>query len=198
MAVETDGVPSVRWATRVRWIVQSYNTPAGRQALHNLIGLGGCTGVSQLCGFGVLLVLANCLPPEEFGTYVFATNLLAYLVAVGGVGLVNVVVRDLNLLPEHSDQTTTSFLFITATGAAIAGAVTAVAAEVAPASTIERHMLLIVAAAAVPMCLNLNPLYDSYHRQALSAALGVPGDVLMLAGVASLHHAGLLTAPGAG
>ncbi len=198
MTAETDGVPSVGWASRVRWFVQSYDTPAGRHALRNLIGLGGCTAISQVCGVGVLLVLANGLPPEEFGVYVFATNLLSYLVAVGGVGLVNVVVRDLNLLPEHADQTTTGFLVITAAGAAIAGAVMAVAAEVAPVPTIERHMLLIVAAVAVPMCLNLNPLYDSHHRQALSAALGVPGDVLMLAGVASLHDAGLLTAPGAG
>ncbi len=155
MTAETDGVPSVGWASRVRWFVQSYDTPAGRHALRNLIGLGGCTAISQVCGVGVLLVLANGLPPEEFGVYVFATNLLSYLVAVGGVGLVNVVVRDLNLLPEHADQTTTGFLVITAAGAAIAGAVMAVAAEVAPVPTIERHMLLIVAAVAVPMCWRL-------------------------------------------
>jgi O-antigen/teichoic acid export membrane protein len=198
MGMDTDGADTVRLLSRARGFVRAYDTPAGRQALRNLIGLGGCTAISQACGLGVLLVLANGLPPGEFGVYVFATNVLVYAVAVGGVGLVNVVVRDLNLRPEHSDATTTGFLVITAAGALIAGAVMAVAAEIAPVRSIERHMLLVVGAVAVPMCLNLAPLYDAHHRQALSAALGIPGDLLMLAGVASLQGAGLLTAPGAG
>ncbi|MBI2528735.1 MAG: oligosaccharide flippase family protein [Candidatus Rokubacteria bacterium] len=165
--------------------------------MRNLAGLGSFTAISQACAFGVLLLLTNGLGPEGFGTYVFGTSVLAYLVVVGGVGLGNVVVRDLNLLPEDADRTTTAFVVITVAGAAIAGAAAAVVAALAPVSTAERHVLLIVAIAAVPMCLNLNPLYDSHHRQALSAALSIPGDVLMLGGVAGLHYAGLLTAPGA-
>jgi len=166
--------------------------------LRNLAGLGVCTAISQACAFGVLLLLTNGLGPEGFGTYVFGTNVLVYLVAVGGVGLATVVVRDLNLRPDRADSTTTAFVVITVAGAAVAGAATAVVAALAPISAVERHLLLIVAVAAMPMCLNLNPLFDSHHRQALSAALSIPGDVLMLAGVAALHHSGLLTAPAAG
>ena len=166
--------------------------------MRNLAGLGVCTAISQACAFGVLLILTNGLGPEGFGTYVFGTNVLVYLVAAGGVGLATVVVRDLNLRPDRADSTTTAFVVITVAGAAVAGAATAVVAALAPMSNVERHLLLIVAVVAMPMCLNLNPLYDSHHRQALSAALSIPGDVLMLGGVAGLHYAELLTAPAAG
>jgi O-antigen/teichoic acid export membrane protein len=47
-------------------------------------------------------------------------------------------------------------------------------------------------------CLNLNPLFDAMHRQALAAALMVPADVLALAATAGLHATGHLTATAAG
>lgn len=168
--------------------------PAARQALHNLAGLGAFTLVSQGCAFGVLLILTSGLEQGAFGAYVFATNVLVYLVAVGGVGLVNVVVRDLGALPEREDQTTSAYVALTGAGALLVASIGALTAGLWPVSDAERQVLAIVSLAAVPMCLSLTPLYDARHRQALAAAVMVPGDMLMLGGVAALAATGRLSA----
>lgn len=185
---------STLW-TRGRDFLRSYWTPAGKQALGNLIGLVTCTGISQACGFGVLLLLTHGLPQGSFGAVIFALNLQSYLVAVGTFGLTTIVVRDLAQHPDRRAETITAYLTIVTVASVLVGVLTAVAAAVVPISADERVMLWCVAAGNVAACLNLNPLFDAAHKQALAAALSVPADVLALGAVAGLYLTHSLTVP---
>jgi O-antigen/teichoic acid export membrane protein len=171
--------------------------PLARQALRNLAGLAVFTLLSQACAFAALLVLTSGLAQDAFGSYVFATNVLAYLVAFGGAGLVNVVVRDLGALPEREDQTTAAYLSLTAAGALLVTTMGVATAGLWPVPAADRQLLAIVSLVALPMCVSFSPLYDAHHRQALSAAVMVPGDLLMLGGLAGLAAAGRLSASAA-
>lgn len=177
----------------MRAFLASYWTPAGRQALRNLIGLAVCTGVSQACALGVLLVLTHGLSQAAFGAVIFALNVQTYLITLGTFGLTTIVVRDLTQQPEKADETTTAYLTIVVVASSLTGLATAVVAAVLPISWDERVMLWCVAAGNVFACLNLNALYDAAHRQALAAALMVPGDLLLIGVVGGCWAAGGLT-----
>lgn len=186
------------WVAKARAVARSYWTPAGKQALGNLIGLGVCSALTQLAALGVLLILTRHLDPDQFGGYVFGLNLLSYLHALGTLSLGNVVVRDLTLHPDHADGTTTAYLALTAVASAGVGAVTILAAAVAPVSADERAMLGLIGLTCLATNLTVTPLFDAHHRQALSAVLTIPGDVAMVGGVALLAAAGRLSVVTAG
>ena len=185
-------------AGRIRELFRSYWTPAGKQALGNLIGLVACTGISQACALGVLLVLTYGLPQEGFGAVIFALNLQSYLVAVGTFGLTAIVVRDLTLHPDKSAETITAYLTVVSVASVLVGVATAVTAAFLPISPDERVMLWCIAAGNVAACLNLNPLFDAAHKQALAAALMVPGDLLAVGMIAGAYLADALSVQTAG
>lgn len=186
------------WGQRIRNLIRAYWTPAGKQAFWNLLGLGICTAISQACSFGILLVLTDALAPAAFGAIVFALNLQSYLFTIGTFGLGPIVVRELNQQPEKTDETVTAFLSIAGVTSTLCGIIAAVIVAFIPASPDERVMLWCVAAGNVAACLNLNSLYDAAHRQALSAALIVPVDLLILAINICLFQLGLLSVPAYG
>ena len=169
---------------RLRAFLASYWTPAGRQAFRNLLGMVICTGISQACSFGTLLILTRSLSQDEFGAVIFALNVQAYLVTLGTFGQSTIVVRDLTQQPSKTDETTTAFLTIVGGVSVATGLLTAVVVALVPISWDERAMLWCLAAGNVFACLSLNPLYDAAHRQALAAVLLLPGDI---AGVAALY-----------
>ena len=88
-------------AGRIRELFRSYWTPAGKQALGNLIGLVACTGISQACALGVLLLLTHGLPQEGFGAVLFARNVQSDLVAVGTFGLTSRGCRGVRVSPPR-------------------------------------------------------------------------------------------------
>lgn len=191
-------VPANTLATRLRVFLRSYWTPAGKQALRNLIGLVVCTGFSQVCAVGILLMLTHGLSQTKFGAVIFAVNVQVYLVTVGTFGLATIVVRDLTQDPNRADHTRTAFLIIVVVASASTGLVVALLAAVLPLSGDERLMLWCVAVGNVAACLNLNPLFDAAHRQALAAALMLPGDLLAVSLIGWLYWTDELTVAGVG
>lgn len=182
----------------LRAFLRSYWTPAGRQALRNLIGLVVCTGISQACALGVLLILTHGLSQSAFGAVIFALNVQTYLFTIGTFGLTTVVVRDLTQQPEKTDETITAYLTIVTVASVLVGVVTAVVAAVVPVSWDERVMLWCMAAGNVAACLNLNPIYDAAHKQALAAGITLPGDCLLIGIILAFYLAGSLTVTSVG
>lgn len=181
------------WGGRARALLRSYWTPAGRRALWNLVGLVVCTGVSQVLGFWGLIVLTNGLGPEGYGAVALAATVQWYLGAFGGFGLPPIVIRDVSQRPDGADATVTCYVGITAVAASASGAAVAVAAWLLPLNGGERVYLTVVGLCNVAACLNLTPLYDAAHRQALAAAVVVPLDVANLLALLALRAAGALT-----
>src|SRR5262249_11189193 len=98
-----DPTPPADRGRGLRGLLRSYWTPAGRQALWNLVGLAFCTAVSQGLGFLGLIVLTNGLGPEGYAVVALAASTGWYLGVLGGFGLPPLVVRDLALRPAERD-----------------------------------------------------------------------------------------------
>jgi len=89
--------------------LRSYLTPAGRLAAWNLGWLMAGTGVSQVCGFVVVLLLTRAFGPEKFGLYAFAMTLHGYMAIISAAGLGPVVIRELTRRPDDIDTIATSY-----------------------------------------------------------------------------------------
>jgi O-antigen/teichoic acid export membrane protein len=178
---------------RGRALLASYWTPAGRRALGSLVGLLVWTGASQLCSFGTLLLLTDRLPPSTYGSVVFGLSVQSLLSVVGTLGLAMPVVRELTQHPEAFGRTAGTYLAVVSACSLTTAGLVVPMAFLLPLTAEEQAMLILVAFGNVFACLNLTPLFDAAHRQALSAALGVPGDVLVLAAVWWLGRDGWLT-----
>lgn len=178
---------------RGRALLASYWTPAGRRALGNLGVLAACTAVAQGFGFWALVIVTGGLGPEGYSTIALGNSVQWYLIVLGTMSLPSLVVRDLTQAPAERDRIVSAFLGLTAAAAVTSGVLTAAAVWVLPLQPTERVYLTAVALCNVAACLNLSPLYDVEHRQAVAALLQLPFDVLNPFALLALRGSGALT-----
>lgn len=191
-----DVAPHARGASvRLRHFLNSYRTEQGLRALRNLIGLTVWTGVSQLCAFGMLLMLTSVLDSRSFGSIVFGLSVQNYLIALGTGGLYLPIVRDLTQKPKQADETISAFFSIVFCISVFTGITTCVISFLLPISADEQMLLGFIAVGSVFASLGFTPLYDANHRQSVAAMLSVPADLLMFLAVWQLGVAGILTVP---
>ena len=175
-----------------RQLVQSYFTPAGRQAAGNLAVLVVCQLVTQLCGLGTLLVLTRGLGEIQYGGYVFCSAVVPYLFCLGSLGGGAIALRQCRLYPQQIDETTTSFLLSAGIISLLLAVIVGCVSPWLDLTASERILLLLVAAGNVAWCLSPAPLYDAQHRQALAALLVTSADVIGLGVLALLRSSGRL------
>jgi O-antigen/teichoic acid export membrane protein len=183
---------------RGRALLASYWTPAGKQALGNLIGLVVCSIVSQGSGFGVLLLLTHHLDTAGFSSVSVGLSAQMFLVLFGSLGVSSVVVPILAGHPERRDEMTSAYFTATALGGMTAAAIGLILTCAIPDATAERWLFALLAVAVLPLVLNLAPLFDAAHLQARGAVIQPAYDALMLTVVWLLARSGLLTLPAIG
>jgi O-antigen/teichoic acid export membrane protein len=172
------------------------------------------TALSQACGFGILLSLARCLPPEDLGIFLFALGLQGYLMLLGSGGAGSGVVRELagadqstlagadqsktGQAPEQADEWITAYLTLTAGTTLAVTSLALLGWFLTPTHAEERTVLLWILLGNIPASISLLPLFDAGHRQHWAAATMLLVDLLTLASFALLAGSTLLTLPIAG
>jgi O-antigen/teichoic acid export membrane protein len=178
---------------RVRALIRSYRTPAGKQAAWNLGVLVVLTTLTQAAAVLTLLLLTNGLGPAGFGVLSFALALQPYLHLAGTLGTGLVLFREGVREPEQLDAITTAYQATGLAGSLLAGGLTVAIAFCAPISPAERGLISLIAAGNVAACLALAPLFDVHHRQPLAGAIGLAVEAAALAAVFALVRTGTLT-----
>jgi O-antigen/teichoic acid export membrane protein len=182
----------------LRRLAESFLTEAGWSTLRTLLGLLVGTAVSHVSALGVLLLLVRALPPSDFGVLSFALTAQGYLALLGSLACGSVVIREGVRRPADIDAIATSFLTLTATSSALVCAGSLIAVGLAPVSSAERWLLMLVALATVPASMNIQPLFDMHHRQAHGVIVGALVETLALLAVLGLWRSDSLTLPAVG
>jgi O-antigen/teichoic acid export membrane protein len=183
----------VAFRDRLRGVIRSYQTPAGKQAAWNLVALVVLTVLTQAAAVLTLLLLTNGLGPAGFGVFAFAIALQQYLYLTGTLGTALVLFREGVREPEQLDAITTAYQATGLAGSLVVGALTAAVAWFAPISPGERDLICLTAAGNVGACLALAPLFDVHHRQPLAGIIGLAVEIVALAAVFALVRAERLT-----
>jgi O-antigen/teichoic acid export membrane protein len=183
---------------RLRALLRSYQTPAGKQAAWNLGALVVLTALTQAAAVLTLLLLTNGLGPAGFGVFAFAIALQPYLYLTGTFGTALVLFREGVREPEQLDAITTAYQATGLAGSLVVGALTAAIAWFAPISPGERDLICLTALGNVGACLALAPLFDVHHRQPLAGVVGLAVELAALAAVFALARTGTLTLPWVG
>lgn len=167
------------------------------EAAGNLMALLACTGVSQACGLGIVLLSARHLGQAGLGVFLFALTVTNYLTLIGGAGAGQVLIREVAGGRERTDEHVTAYLMLTG---AMTAAVTAAAGLVVwlAASGDERAMWGWLLVGNVAGSVSLLPLFDAQHRQARAAAVMAAVDLLNLGCFAWAAWSGRLSVPLAG
>lgn len=93
-------------------LLQSYLTPAGKQAAGNLAWMLAGRVISQVCLVGVILLLTRALGPERFGIFATALALQGYIVLLATAGMPAVVVREAVRRPGEVAPIASTFLAV--------------------------------------------------------------------------------------
>lgn len=184
--------------TLTRAIVAPYCTEAGFRALRNLVGIGACTGLGNLCAAATLLLMTSCLSPAAFGAFVVAQTVQSYLLLLSCGGTLTVTIREAARHLDRLDAITTAHIVLNVGTALLLGLLAVAASWLLPLGAEERWVLAIlllgnVAAAAHPLT-----LFDLHHRQGLGTVFSLAGEVLGLAAMGLLAWHDALSLPAVG
>ncbi len=149
----------------------------------------GCTCAGHACHLATTLMLMGALGPDRFGYFAFSVTVLGVLGTVGGLGLRQVVVREVVRRPEAAGRLSTAYLVLT--GGAWIALTTGVLAWVGLArGPTDLPPAGILAAGGFALCASLQPLFDSRGLQAAHAVVALAADIAALAAVAAATATG--------
>src|SRR5262249_43679653 len=102
-----------------RRLLETVRSQGGRPVVRNLAGLLVGTAVSQLCGFGIILLTARHLSQEQLGVFLFALTVQNYLLQLGGVGAGPALVREVTAHPARTDEFVSSYCLLVSSTTAL-------------------------------------------------------------------------------
>jgi O-antigen/teichoic acid export membrane protein len=136
-----------------------------------MLGLAICTGISQLAGAIVFVILAKALTPLEFGHLSGAVFLQQLFTTIGIAGLRNVVIRESIQSPGKKGLIGGSYLFLSGGIGLFTVLITALTVSFLPIGYDEKLAYLLIAFGHLGACLFPLALFDAEQLQVEAAAI---------------------------
>jgi O-antigen/teichoic acid export membrane protein len=160
--------------------------------------VSACTAATHACTLASMLMLVRALGPDRYGVFVTGLAVQAYLALLGSLGVKQVVAREGSICAADLARLCTAHLAVTGSASLLLAVIVISATACSSLEPAERHLLVLLAAGNVAVCVGPQPLFDACLRQPLSSALTLLVDFVALAGVTTAYVLGRLDLESAG